>query len=356
MAGASQSRLSFVVRCSLTCALPAVLFSVIGCASGGSPRTGPVQVQFYGPPGAQIVLRDLRHSAAEIRSRGPLGDRLENEIEDLAVYDLSPGTYRFAYANGPGAEEAAIYGELELRPARTRAGRLFCDHAFLPVRLISADHQEAEQLFPSRDLSYTQGLEAREFDHIKQGDLIEQVYFVADLDKAKHEYEVDYFQAINDVDRALSVIADQEEYLIVRYDSARRRALFRNADVNIEDKVAHDRFDRWGVEESFITLARKRKALERERESLMLVRTELEDQRSRRHALLRSMRIVHRSGALVLATPDLKMPFRDSIEQAADLGEVLAVVRIGGRHQYWAWDELVGAGESEGSDIVASNP
>ncbi|MFQ5479623.1 MAG: hypothetical protein ACE5E4_13520, partial [Candidatus Binatia bacterium] len=236
------------------------------------------------------------------------------------------------------AEDAAIYGELQIRAPKAKDARRFCANAFIPIRLASASHQEAEHLFPSRDLSYTQGLEEREFEHLKQGDFIEQVYFVADLQRIEQEYEVDYFQAINDIDRELSVLSDREEYLTVRYDDARRRALFRNPDVNIEDKVAQDRFDVWGIEETFITLARKRKELERERESLMLEREALEKERSRRNALLRSMRIVHRSGALVLATPDLKLPFHDAVQQASELGEVLAVVRVGGRHQYWAWD------------------
>ena len=39
---------------------------------------------------------------------------------------------------------------------------------------------------------------------------------------------------------------------------------------------------------------------------------------------------------LVLASPDITLPYRDLVEQASSLGDVVAVVRYGGRHQYWA--------------------
>ncbi len=343
MAGV-KSRTMFVLRCVsgwLACAAVAVLST--GCQSAG---TRTVQVQFYAPEGSTVVLRDVDDLSAEVRSHGPLGNRFEHEAEDFAVYDLPAGRYSLAYMGGAGAKDATIYGELEVRSPSQSVAREFVARTFVPIRLASVDHQEAEHLFPSRDLSYTEGLERREFEHIQQGDFIEQVYFVADLERAKYDYDVAYYQAIQDVDRELAVLSDREEYIDVRYDAARRTALFRNPDVNVEDQIAQERFDLWGVEEPFIKIAEKRQALARERESLQIVRRDLEDERGRRNALLRSMKIVHRAGALTLATPDLKMPFRESVEQASQLGEVLAVLRIGGRHQYWAMGRA-GGGSGE---------
>ncbi|MEE9294466.1 MAG: hypothetical protein V3W34_05820 [Phycisphaerae bacterium] len=335
------------VRCVFSAALSLL---IAGCATttGGSYHENlslSVQVQFYAPDGATVVIRDAENAEAVIRTAGPLADRLEHDFEDFAVFDLAPGTYEFAYADAPGAEGATIYGELEIREPGDERTRRFAAHAFVPIRLASAMGQEAEHLLPSRDLSYTQGLEDREFAHLKQGDLFEQVYFIADLERLQQEHDVHLFQAVNDVDRELAVLDDREEYLDIRYEDARRRSSFRNPDVNVADRVAHQRFDRWGIEEPYVKISRKRQALQRERESLMLERRNLEAQRDRRNALLRSMKIVHRAGALVLATPDLKLPFRDSVEQASELGEVLAVVRIGGRHQYWAWAPQADAAE-----------
>lgn len=316
--------------------LGVVLSAMAGCESAGSRYGGLVQVQFYSPRGATIMLHPSRQSGMEIRSRDPVGDRLEHVDGELAVFDLDPGTYHFAYAGTAGAEDAKIYGELEVWAPRTKFARDFCRQAFVPIKLPSSEHQVAEHLNPSRDLSYTEGLEGREFAHLKQGDLITKVYFVADLERVKKERDVSYYQAINDLNRTLVVLDDRETYLDARYEDARRRALFRDPEMNVEDKIAHRRFDLWGTEESFVTLSRKRQELHRERETIELVRRELEDERQRRNALLRSIKIIHRAGTLVLATPDIVLPYRDLVDQASALGDVVAVVRYGGRHQYWA--------------------
>lgn len=311
-----------------------VMLWLTGCVD--SHYRGLVQVQFYSPDGATIMLHPSRQGAMEVRSRDPMGDRLEHVEGELAVFDLNPGRYRFAYAGAAGAEDATIYGELDVRSPRTKFAREFCRQAFIPIKLPSSEHQVAEHLNPSRDLSYTEGLEGREFAHLKQGDLITKVYFVADLERVEKERDVSYYQAINDLNRRLVVLEDREAYIDTRYEEARRRALFRDPEMNVEDKIAHRRFDLWGMEESFIKLSEKRQELHRERESIELARRELEEERARRNALLRSIKIIHRAGTLVLATPDVVLPYRDLVEQASALGDVVAVVRYGGRHQFWA--------------------
>ncbi len=340
--------------------------SVLGCSQTNgmfdnyaADRT--FQVQFYSPEDAKLVLCN-QSGHAMVASRGPLGDRLEHRPEEFAVYDLLPGRYEFAYTQGEGVGDAAIYGELEILRVPQGYAEDYRRTAFLPVRLPSLQRQLAEHLVPSRDLSYTIGLEDREFQHLRQGDMLTRAYFIADLDRVREEHDIDYYQEINDVDRALTVLADREEYLTVRYDEARRRALFRNPELNINDKIAYDLYDGFGVEEEYIVLSRKLQSLGRERESLQLERDRLKDERGRRNALLRSMRIEHRAGALVLATPDLTRPYTDVVEQAGELGEVVAVLRVGGRHQYWAMGLLAAGGgdmafeEAETEMIEAVEP
>lgn len=317
----------------------------IGCRT---TTLNSVQVQFYSPAGAAVVIRGVNgDSVAEVQSRGPLGDRLEWSPDDLAVFDLRPGKYSFAYTNAAGAKDAVIYGELEIRNPQGEVTRRFCKYSFIPIKLPSDLAQQAEHRFPSRDLSYTIGLEGREFDHIKQGDLITKVYLVADLERVKQEYDVDYQWEISELDRYLIVLGDREVYLENRYQDERRRALQRAPDMNIEDKIAHKRFDVFGIEEKYIKLSKKRQELIAEREVIMTQRKRLEDERERRKALLRSLKIVHREGALVLATPDLQLPYADAVSQASDLGEVVAVVRVGGRHRYWAMDLLAAREDAE---------
>ncbi len=314
-------------------AIPALLAT--GCSRIAS--IGTVQIQFYSPTEAAVAVRGVNDdSAAIVRSRGPLGDRLETFPDDLAVFDLAPGAYPIAYAFASGAVEAVIYGQIDIYNPTSSFARKFCQHSFVPIRLPNIDIQEAEHRFPVRDLSYTVGLEGREFEHLKQGDLITKVYFVADLERVEHERDVEYKHKIGEIDRKLIVLGDKQIYLDSRYENERLRALQRDPEMNVEDKIAYDRFDLFGIEESFITVSKKRQALAAEREELLLERNRLENERARRNALLRSLKIIHRDGALVLATPDLQLPYRDSVAQASDLGEIVAVVRIGGRHQYWA--------------------
>lgn len=312
-----------------------VLAATTGC-SRMLPFGGTVQVQFYSPENAVIAVRNINECGMEIRTCGPLADRLEHGSATAAVFDLSPGTYPIAYAKPTGAQEAVVYGELEIRSSWWGHANRFLKHSFVPIKLPSLARQTVEHLHPSRDLSFTVGLEDREFDHIRQGDMMTKVYFVADLERVEHEYEIEYLQAINDLDRELTVLADRGTYLDTRYEAARQRALYRDPEVNIEDKIAHERFDKLGIEESFVRLSKKRQALLRDRETILLERTELEEERARRNALLRSIQIVHRSGALVLATPDLVRPYHDIVSQTAELGDIVAVLTVGGRHQYWA--------------------
>ncbi len=350
----------FVRHRGISMLLPVCLFvlTAVGCSEKKGMFANPkgdatFQVQFYSPEGAKLMLRD-QSGHAVLASRGPLGDRLEHRPEEFAVYDLLPGRYEFAYTDGEGVDDATLYGELDVYKCREDYSIDYRRTAFIPIRLPSLQRQMAEHLVPFRDLSYTVGLEDREFRHLRQGDMLTKTYFVADLDRVRDEHDIEYYQAINDIDRELTVLADREEYLTVRYDHARQEALFRNADVDISDKIAHDNYDMWGIEENYIRLSRKLQALARERESLQLDREQLERDRDRRNALLRSMRIEHRDGALVLASPDLTNPFSNPIDQSAELGEVVAVVRVGGRHQFWAMGMLADGGdEMSDSDMEA---
>jgi len=337
--------------------LPAAVWSValLATGCGRSISGGTIQVQFYSPDGASIVVRGVDGEAAvPVVSRGPLSDRLERRQHELAVFDVNPGRYALAYTSAAGAPEAVIYGELEVFSPSSAITQRFCRHAFLPVKLPSLRPQEAEHRYPVRDLSYTVGLEGEEFGHIKQGDLISKVYFVADLERVRNDYEVAYRERISAVNRELAVLTDQETYVETRYQDARRTALQRDPQMNIDDKMAYERFDWFGLEEPYIQLARKKQELLARREALLIERERLLDERARRNVLLRSLRIVHRDGALVLATPDLQIPFSNTVAQVSQLGEVVAVLHVGGRHHYWAGD-LLAALESTSREMPSES-
>jgi hypothetical protein len=323
-------------------ALAAMAVVLVGCGNG-APR-GKIQVQFHSPAGAMMLVKGVQDDEPiEARSRGPLGGRLSRFDDELAVFDLRPGRYSVAYTGASGAEDSIIYGDLEVFGPTRDVTRRFCQYSMVPIKLPSLQPEAGEHLFPVRDLSYTVGLEGREFKHIKQGDLITKVYFVADLEQVRRDYEVEYREKIAQLDGELSVLADQELYVENRYRQERRKALQRDPEMNYQDRAAHARFDKWGVEERYIKLAKKKYELAAQRERLQAQRTRLEAERHRRHVLLRSLNIIHRDGALVLATPDLQIPYTNTVEQVSELGDVLAVLHVGGRHQYWAKPVLAAA-------------
>ncbi len=332
-------------------ALAAMTVALVGCGHGAPG--GKIQVQFYSPAGAMMVVRGVQdEEPIDARSRGPLGGRLSQFDDELAVFDLRPGRYSLAYTGAAGAEDSIVYGELEVYGPSRDITKRFCRYSMVPIKLPSLQPEAGEHRFPARDLSYTVGLEGREFKHIKEGDLITKVYFVADLEQVRRDYEMEYREKIAQVDRELSILADRELYVESRYRDARRRALHRDPETSFEDRAAYKRFDVWGIEEPYIELAKKKHELAAQRERLQAARKRLEDERHRRHVLLRSLDIIHRDGALVLATPDLQVPYTNTVEQVSQLGDVLAVLHIGGRHQYWA-EPVLAAAKVEPTDESA---
>jgi hypothetical protein len=315
--------------------LLAVGFFGGGCSHEGGGTWHGVQVHFYSPDESTVQVRESG-SGLEILSSDLVGHRLELSPEAFAVYDLTPGSYEFAYHGVDGIEDAVVYGKLEVCAPLNSVTRRFARHASLPIKLMSHDDQLMPHFYPSRDFSYTSGLESTEFDHVQQGDVIRKVYFVADLERVRNEYEVTYLQRINDINRELSVLDDREEYLTVRYESDRQTALQRQPDISMSDRMAHERYDWLGIEEPYIRHSRNLQQLRRCRESLLLKRKDLEEERDRRQALMRSLKVIHREGAMVLATPDLTAAFADPVAQARELGDVVAIVTYGGRHHYWA--------------------
>ena len=63
--------------------------------------------------------------------------------------------------------------------------------------------------------------------------------------------------------------------------------------------------------------------------------SEKEDRMARLKRLLKSDNVIIRQEMLVLATDEILPAHEDPVEAAKKLGEVVLVLRLGGRHQQW---------------------
>ncbi len=314
-----------------------------------------VQVQFYAPPGATVAVQKTfgtpRHQVAAYGS----DHRLEHSPEEFAVFNLKSGrTFNFKYTTAEGFPGVSIYGELETHKPRSEEACKFVRQTFVPIVLPSRYYQnDPEHYFPVRGPSGA-GLDEIEIEHLKQGDLITKVFFVADLQHAWEAVrEIDFH--IDKLRSSETVLNTQLELVDSRFESYRREALY--ADPTIDPYAAHQ--DKTGQSSRFIKIESKRQSLENQR---YLIRQQIEDLQNEkriRTRLLDSMKIVNRRGSMVLATPETQWEYHDTRDQVGRdriypgqetgpygvyrtgdielpaLGEVVVVMRVGGRHMHW---------------------
>ena len=273
------------------------------------------QIQFYAPPGATVTVKACSTRSHEIAQYGPYGNRLEQSPEEFSVFNLYPGRYEFKYTTAEGLPGVSIYGELDVQYANSEIGKLFQDRAFIPVALPSDYYQRVEvagdEIFPYRGEAYRTAIDEQDMERLKQGDVIEKVFFAADLEKAE--------KTLTKTKQDIAVCEREIEYAEAR---------FRLAHDDFRMDVADPGANFLGTDKAFIGWEKKRQELEHDL-------AKLDAKLRRTQALLRSDHVLARKGMLVVATEEIVKPHRDVEEASAKLGEVLLVMRIGGRHMQW---------------------
>ncbi|NOX59376.1 MAG: hypothetical protein GXP29_11040, partial [Planctomycetes bacterium] len=210
-----------------------------------------------------------------------------------------------------------------------------------------------EHYFPVRGPSGA-GLDEIEIEHLKQGDLITKVYFVADLQRAWETVrEIDFH--VDKLRSSETVLNSHLELVDSRFESYRRESLY--GDPTTDPMVAYN--DSTGASSRYIKIEAKRQSLENQRYLIRQQIEDLQDEKRIRTRLLDSMKIVNRRGSMVLATPENQWKFHDTKSQVGSarvypghrtgpygeyrtgdvvipaLGEVVVVMRVGGRHMHW---------------------
>lgn len=358
---------SMLLPCSPNCVPFAICFIATavmmggfsaGCSHhhqmGGFDDSRRVQIQFYEPPGATVVMRRRPHGdySAEVNHS------TQNQLEDggdYAIFNLKPSDHPYPFAYTPqGGHGVNIYGEIEVLEPESPSAHQYMAHSFVPISLLSSREDSREVFYhPSRGNSGA-GLSALEMAHLSQGDVISRVYFVADLAVAR--------DTIKDIDAHIERLRSSEtvlnthlEWIDSRFQSYRRDSLYADP---TGDSFALAK-DKSGENHEFIRLEADRQRLENERYEIRKQVEDLLTEQRMRKRLLDTMRIVNRRGSLVLATPENQWEFDDTQQQVSTdrhylgfstgpmdayqsgdivipaMGEPLVVMRVGGRHRHW---------------------
>jgi len=315
----SDCRSSYGLRSAGVFMLMTVLTAglTVGCQGGfetGFADYGKLQLQFHTPPGATVTIFDGGPRGHQIAQYGAYQHRLEHSPEQFCVFNLSPGYYQMKYVTAEGLPGVSVYGELEVHYPNSHEARVFQRRSFIPVTVPSEYYQHEEvvgdEIFPYRGQEYRTAIDEYDIQRLKQGDVIEKVFFVADLQEAEEIYA--------DTKVALAACEREIEYVETRFRNA-----YMDYKIDAEDPVANlfktdRRFIYW----------------EKQRQKLDLKYERLQARYKRIGALRKGDHVLARRGMLVLATEEVVEPHRDVVEAAEDLGEILLVMRIGGRHMH----------------------
>ncbi len=276
---------------------------------------GKTQVQFYSPPGATVTVRACPTRSREIAEYGPFSNRLEQTPEEFSVFNLAPGRYEFKYTSAEGLPGVSLYGELEVKHANGQAARLYQRRSFVPVSLPSEHYRRVvdtagDEIFPYRGESFRTAIDELDILRLRQGDVVEKVFVVADLEDAEEE--------LLETERDLAVNEREMDYAEARY----RDAYY---DFKLDVGDSHAAF--WGTDRKFIKWEARRQELRQKADRLA---AKLERLRN-----LLGADPVHRSDMLVVTTEEIAEARQDAEVAGARIGEVMLIMRIGGRHMHW---------------------
>jgi len=304
-----------MVKLSIAAALVAV---IVGCKTHpwetDYHKLQKVQVQFYAPPGATVTLgsqsmgKITADRAHQIGTYGSGEHKLEHEPEQTATFNLSPGDYEFKYT-AAGWKGVSVYGELEICRVSLfaiPAAKDMLKRCFIPIALPAPATLQAasasDDMFPYQSPAHRLKISHQDVDRLAAGDMITKVVFIADLKKAKKK------------------IDDLEVDLVkLKAERQRLQGLLNEAQLEWMENPSSKRFI--GLRAELTELDQKMR--------------DKEDRRDRLEALCRADNVLIRREMLVLATDELLPKHEDPVDSARKLGQVVLIMRIGGRHMHW---------------------
>lgn len=313
----SRYRLFFV---GVTALLAGVaLAATAGCGhpvETGYADQGKTQVQFFSPKGATVTVRACCNTRShQIGDYSPFENRLELSPEEYSVFNLAPGRYEFKYVSAEGLPGISVYGELDVKHANSATAQVFRRRSFVPISLPSTCYShiapKGDEIFPWRGEAMRTAIDELDLQRLQQGDVVEKVFVVADLEDAQERLQK------AEIDLA---VAERE----LQYRETRFKDAFYDFRLDASDPLAN----LLGSDRKFIAWEGKR---QRQQQRTEAIKAKIE----RTRTLLKGDHVVIRKGMLVVATQQIVKPYKDVEESSDRIGEVMLVMRVGGRHMHW---------------------
>ncbi len=307
-----------ISRTAKLACIGSALFILIGCGhrfETGFQDFNKVQVQFYQPTGATVTLGQTNfgiispNRAHQVNMYESHAYRLERKPEETATFNLCPGSYEFKYTGAKGWEGAGVYGEIQVYqvcPLALPGAKEMLKRVFIPIALPSPGTTQAvsadDDLFPYTSPAHRLRISYQDVDRIMAGDMVTKVVFIADLRKAKRE--------VNKL---------EVEYTCMKGKQQRLRALLNEAQLDALDNPKSDEFI-----ELQCSLKELEQKIDRNR-----------DKSTRLQSLLNADKVLIRREMMVLATDEILPIHEDPVAAAQKIGQVVLVIRMGGRHMNW---------------------
>jgi hypothetical protein len=279
----------------------------------GYSDAGKTQVIFYAPPGATVMMADQfmgivsPDRSHQVAMNGD--NKLEVSPEELAVFNLAPGSYPFKYTAAEWSD-ASVYGEVEICPVwcPVSPAKDLLRQSAIPIALPAPNTLEAasakDDLYPYQSPAHRLKISYQDVERLTAGDMVTKVVFIADLKKAK--------ERLNDIERDL---------VKLRGERQRLQAMLNQAHMDALENPSSGRFIRLEVR----LKALDQKVLEKQ------------DEQTRLTALVQADNVWTRREMVVLATDEILPKHEDPVASARKLGQVVLIMRIGGRHQHWGF-------------------
>jgi len=244
-------------------------------------------------------------------------------------YTLIPGEYEFEYRM-PGRDEP-LYGDMWVAGPGSRRAANFIHHTFLVVNPRGGTDGLGSGM-PSV-------LTEDDLQRAAAGDTVTKVVFIADL-KAVDGRIAMIDQEIRRLQDEETRLASQEEYWRVKLADRRRNALY-YGDYGDDTPGLHLSLYQLAVGPETYHWKRYSEAEDRLRTyqekmaSLRLPVERLREERSALRALLGSVKVLHRQGDLLLATPSMIRRYHDAVDEITEIRRTLHGPHYGLDAPYW---------------------
>ena len=244
-------------------------------------------------------------------------------------YTLIPGEHEFEYQL-PN-QDNPLYGEIKVYGPGSMQARNFIHHTFVVLNPYSG--------VDGLGSGFASVLTEDDLRRAEAGDVVEKVVFIADLRAVEGRIAM-IDQEIRRLQDEEARLAAQEEYWSVKRAERRRNALW-GGDFGDDVPSLHLNFYQLALGPEVYHWKRYSEADDRLRTyqeksaSLRLPVERLREERTALRALLGHVKVLHRRGDMILATPEMTRRYRDPVADITEVRRTLQGPHYGLDAPYW---------------------